>query len=96
MFPSHDQGGRAGRFYKKKSVVHHASAAGEFPKTDTGELVSNINVRKIGKKDYDVGSRLGAPHGFWLEYGTRNMAARPWLRPSFDKVLKMFRSKLGV
>jgi hypothetical protein len=28
----------------------------------------------------EVGTDL--KYGFWLEYGTRQMEARPWLRPS--------------
>lgn len=37
-----------------------------------------------------VGSRKGAPHGFWLEFGTSKMGARPWLQPAFDKMKKDF------
>lgn len=82
-----------GRTYKRRSVVHQASSAGEFPKTDTGQLVRNITVSKDGIMNYSVGSRKGAPHGLWLEYGTRNMSPRPWLVPTFRDTLVKFRGK---
>jgi hypothetical protein len=84
-------GGRSGKVYKRRSITHQASAPGEFPKTDTGELANNITVRKNGFADYDAGSRQQAPHGFWLEFGTRFMAKRPWLTPSFNETLRKFR-----
>lgn len=82
-----------GRTYKRRSVVHQASSAGEFPKTDTGQLVRNIIVSKDGILNYSVGSRRGAPHGLWLEYGTRNMSPRPWLKPTFDDTIIKFRGE---
>lgn len=87
-------GGRAGKLYKRRSVSHIASASGEAPKTDTGQLVSNITVERNTISDYNIGSRKGAPHGFWLEFGTRNMSPRPWLRPSFNDTLIKFKGFL--
>lgn len=85
------RGGRSGRTYKRRGITHTASAAGEPPKSDTGQLVQNITVERHSKADYTVGSRKGAPHGFWLEFGTRFMEARPWLKPAYDKVVRMKR-----
>lgn len=81
-------GGRSGRFYRRG---HQASSPGEPPKTDTGQLVRNITMQKVGELEYTVGSRKGAPYGFWLEFGTRKMGARPWLKPAFDRMLNKFR-----
>lgn len=80
-------GGRSGRIYKRRSVTHQASAPGEKPKTDTGDLVRNITMEKIAS-GFTVGSRKGAPHGFWLEFGTSKMDARPWLQPAFDNTVR--------
>lgn len=85
-------GGRSGRVYRRKSVTHQASAPGEPPKTDTGQLVRNVTIENQGGMEYTVGSRKGAPHGFWLEFGTRFIRPRPWLKPAFDKTIKKFRA----
>lgn len=70
-----------GRMYGK----HRASAAGQPPATDTGNLVRNINVKKernlvkVGILDQK------AIYGAYLEFGTSKMGARPWLKPATDK-----------
>jgi HK97 gp10 family phage protein len=77
------QGAKTGRVYKKRGgKAHKASAAGEAPATDEGILVQNITVEKKKIMHYDVGSRKAAPHGYWLEFGTSRMDARPWLTPA--------------
>ena len=94
-------GARTGKTYKRRSITHQASAPGEPPKSDTGALTSNITVEKE-RGGYTTGSRKGAPWGFWLEFGTSLIKARPWLQPSFDKTVaeinvkiqKLFRGKL--
>ena len=82
------RGSRSGITYKRGSVFHRASAPGEQPKTDTGSLVSSIfsSLRKDRSRPVAfVGSDIVyAKH---LEFGTRRMAARPWLQPAFDRML---------
>jgi len=52
------------------------SSPGEFPRQFSGEFVGSIvHVHSGGKSR--VGSTL--PLGKWLEFGTKKMAARPWL-----------------
>ncbi len=89
------QGARSGRLYRRwrGAKTHKASAPGEAPKSDTGTLVQNITLEKIGRDGYTVGSRKGAPHGFWLEWGTSMMDARPWLTPAFNAMEKLFWGK---
>lgn len=77
------------------SGKHQASAPGQAPATDTGRLASSI---KVEQKDIagTVGSQLS--YSFWLEFGTLNMQARPFLRPALDSnerfILKSFESAM--
>lgn len=87
-------GPKTGRIYTRRTVSHQASSPGQAPATDTGELVRNITVERNNYLNYDVGSRKGAPQGFWLEMGTQDMAARPWLKPAFNKAVKEFDQKV--
>lgn len=88
-------GTRRGRIYKRRSIEHQASAPGELPKTDTGQLVRNIFFRKNKRADYSTGSKATVPYGFWLEFGTRKMAKRPWLRPAADTIIRQFEARFG-
>jgi len=92
-------GGRSGRVYRRKGKTHQASAAGEYPKSDTGTLARSTTLEREAVANYTVGSRSmggkgGAPYGLWLEFGTRNMAKRPWLSRAFDATLRKFGSRL--
>lgn len=79
------KGQRSGRMYKRRSVVHQASSAGEPPKTDTGRLASSIRP-VFGDMKAEVGSLANiAKYGAMLEEGTKNMAARPWLEPTLEE-----------
>lgn len=86
-------GSRSGRTYKRRSVYHTASRAGEPPKTDTGNLVNNITFDRVNKFEFTTGSRKGAPYGKWLEFGTRKMGKRPWLTPAYNQTLVKFRTE---
>jgi HK97 gp10 family phage protein len=81
------RGGKSGRLYERGkgrnlSPTHRASAPGEAPATDTGTLVGSISAVSSGLSG-KVGSRL--QYSFWLEYGTRRMGARPFLRPTVEQ-----------
>lgn len=86
-------GSRSGRLYKRRSVTHRASSAGEPPKTDTGNLINNITVEKEGRLHYTAGSRKGAPYGRYLEYGTMNMQPRPWLIKSYRNTMVKYNGR---
>ena len=63
-----------------------ASAPGEFPKTDTGNLVSNISTQVKKEGQTVVGMIISsAEYSKHLEFGTRNMAPRPFMQPSLDR-----------
>lgn len=68
---------KSGKSYK----VHIASAPGEPPANDTGFLVSTITT------NYDMQQLRGtvncsAAYGPFLEFGTKKMQPRPFMRPA--------------
>ena len=68
------------------------SKPGEPPHKRTGTLGRNIGQETLRRGNDFIG-RVGhvgtsAKVGFWLELGTRKMAARPHLRPALDAVRK--------
>ena len=66
-----------------------ASAAGEYPATDTGFLVSNVSTKVTTEGETVIGQIISAaPYSKHLEFGTRNMAARPFMQPSLDRNAK--------
>ncbi len=65
---------------------HRASAPGQSPASDTGNLVSKIIVRQ---KSQDVTSvESNANYSAYLEYGTSKMEARPFMLPAFERSKK--------
>lgn len=84
------EGPKHGRTYRvsKTGKAHTASAPGEAPAIDTGLLHSSIMhySEGVGKASVDV----YADYGRDLEFGTRKMAARPFLRPAVEKAAKAF------
>ena len=68
----------------KGTYKHVASKAGDAPNTDTSDLVKSISVEPLQpKKTMYVG--VNAEHGTWLEFGTRDMKARPFMQPAMDE-----------
>ena len=79
------RGSPAGEVYEKYNPrrTHVASAPGQAPATDTGFLVSSI-FSEVGIDRGDVVGfvRASAPYAVHLEFGTMNMAARPFFEPA--------------
>ena len=76
-------GPKTGREYRRGKKVHRASAPGQAPATDTGALVSSIYYTKVSDLEAVIGSRLD--YAYFLEFGTRKMAARPAWIPAVVK-----------
>ncbi len=79
------RGGATRTIYRDGTqVTHTASAEGEPPAVDTGELVSNVifDVDEDGM-GADVGTNV--LHGAYMEFGTPTIAPRPWLFPAFER-----------
>ena len=74
-----------GRVYKRKRTRHRASAPGEYPASDTGEMARSITF-DARDMEIEVGSIItGTPYPVYLEEGTERMDARPWLAPSVEE-----------
>lgn len=58
------------------------SAPGEPPHLECGQLRNSISY-EVGQTNALVGTNVA--HGKFLELGTVNMEARPWLRPTGEK-----------
>lgn len=97
------QGGKSGRIYhkgKNGTIVHRASAPGEAPASDTGRLANSIDGRidlialKSGLLEGTVSTEL--LYGKHLEHGTRNIAARPFLFPAFERSKSWIKDRLDA
>ena len=77
-----------GAVYHRPWGTHQASAPGEPPAIDYGDLVNSIYTEKVAPGLYVAG--LADPKAAWLEWGTPKMAARPSVRPAVAMVRKEF------
>ena len=82
------RGEKTGIVYTRKGgKTHRASAPGESPAVDSGELIRSI-IFDTKKLEIEVGA-AGAPHAEPLEFGAkyksgRVMEPRPFLAPAVD------------
>lgn len=88
-------GGKTGRVYKRRTVTHQASAAGEAPASDTGRLVNSINSYLNGLTSFVIAGRGIVNYATHLEFGTRKMAARPFMFPALEKSKDWIRERLS-
>lgn len=91
-------GGKTGRIYQRRTVTHQASAPGEAPASDTGRLVNSINSYLNGSKleSFVVAGRGLVKYAAMLEFGTRKMAARPFMFPALEKSKDWIRERLAA
>jgi len=91
-------GMRHGRTYYVPGTrrKYTASAPGEAPATATAELRQSVktSVRSEGRRVIGE-TRSDSKHALPLEFGTKFMAARPWLRVSFDKTIPKIKEILS-
>lgn len=90
------QGEKQTRYSPKRSVT--ASKPGDPPNVDTGVFVKSV---KFEFRDDSGFVGTNDKRGPWLEFGTKNMAARPWLssavvsaRREMQKIFKKMKIKL--
>ena len=73
---------KSGKIYMHGKVAHQASAPGEAPATDIGQLYDSFSTKRDGAEArVDVHSEYAEA----LEFGSSKMAARPYLRPAMDE-----------
>jgi len=72
----------AGEVYTRGTVKHVASKPGSPPNQDRGTLTRNIRVTMNDDLKADISSN--APYSAALEFGTSNMAARPFMTPAVE------------
>lgn len=87
------RGSRTGRIYKRKNRKHQASAPFEPPKTDTGTLIRGIKPR-ITRSGMTGEVLSTARYAKDLEYGTRRMKPRPYLRSNLRRYKREIVAKI--
>lgn len=75
--------GKSGRIYERAGgQTHQASAPGEAPAIDIGNLINSIQTEEESELSQVVS--VGAEYGIFLEYGTSHMAPRPFMTPAAE------------
>jgi HK97 gp10 family phage protein len=74
-----------------QTVTHRASAPGEAPAIDTGALRNSVRAQRKADLEWWVTTN---EYAAYLEYGTRRMAPRPFLRPAVEKVTPAFEAAM--
>jgi HK97 gp10 family phage protein len=72
-------GPKTGRVYRRNGVVHRASAPGQSPAADTGDLANKI-ATSVDASALTGTVEFASGHAKMLEFGTRNIAPRPFAR----------------
>jgi HK97 gp10 family phage protein len=72
---------KSGRIYRRNGVSHQASAPGEPPASDTGQLVASVTT-SVDETSLTGNVNFGSDHSACLEYGTSKMEPRPYARPA--------------
>lgn len=82
---------KSGRRRGGRSFTYQASRPGEPPRKRTGTLQKSVESR-VELEPRGVVTLIGSkvPYAKWLEYGTRRMQPRPWLRPGTNEFLNRF------
>tara|TARA_R100000773_G_C4157821_1_gene77030 strand:- start:164 stop:598 length:435 start_codon:yes stop_codon:yes gene_type:complete len=94
-------GGKSGKVYEKYNPrrTHRSSGEGQAPASDTGFLASNIVLSKINEQEMSIEVESRAEYSEFLEFGTQNMKARPFMFPALEenkpKIRRMFKQTRG-
>jgi HK97 gp10 family phage protein len=69
-----------------KNATHIASAPGQAPAIMTGKLINAIEAEPVGDGTKTWVVKAGTEYAGYLEFGTRDMQPRPFMRPSAEYV----------
>lgn len=75
----------------QKMVLEIEAEAKKRCPVRTGRLRASIHTGKIRDRVYFVGSNV--EYAPFVEFGTRKMTARPYLRPAVRKVVNEYKNK---
>lgn len=75
------------------SLMHRASAPGEAPATDTGNLANKIAYKQTGPTSAEITSG-DVPYALYLELGTTKIKPRPAWTPAVEAERPKFRARL--
>ena len=89
-------GNPTGRTYVRGGISHTASAAGQPPAQDQGQLAQNITTKVTTNGTQVIGQIIAsAPHAPHLEFGTSTIEPRPFMQPALErnrpKIKRMFK-----
>lgn len=91
------RGSKSGRVYmrgkKPNQKSHQASAPGEAPAVDGGDLVGSGKAQMVSQTVGEV--TFSAEEAELTEFGTRKMAPRPFLVPSLQEAEPALMQALG-
>jgi HK97 gp10 family phage protein len=89
-------GGKSGRLYHRRTVTHQASAPGEAPASDTGRLVNSLSatLTNPGEATASAGNS-NVKYAAMLEFGTTNIAPRPFFFVAFEKSKAWIGNRIG-
>lgn len=80
------QGGGNGRIYYRRGKAHQASSPGDPPAVDTGHLRRSIHTEASDTVLTGIARvHIDAEYAAYLEYGTRKMQPRPYVKPAVEK-----------
>jgi HK97 gp10 family phage protein len=86
-------------FTNNKTKAHHPSMPGNPPAPDTGNLRNSIRYEITAgtTESYAIigTTQKDPPYGEYLEYGTKKMKPRPWLRPAMKNNEELIRKTIA-
>lgn len=92
------KGPKTGEVYVRGKVKHQASAPGQAPATDTGNLAGSIGWN-VDAQTLTADVFASAAYAVHLELGTRHIKPRPFMVPALDatadKGLAIFKATLA-
>lgn len=88
-------GQKTGRLYRRRDVVHQASAPGEPPASDTGTLVQRSTV-EWNARELRATVVFRTKYALPLELGTERMEPRPYLRPALARNIDTIMARINA
>lgn len=88
------KGPKSGKVYRRKSVKHRASAPGEFPASDTGNLARSIH-HLVDPALLEGRVEASAKYAIPLEYKPPERGGRPFLTRAYDENVEAMTAVIG-